>query len=85
MSISTDWLARKRTQEEREQFKQYLLNQRQLFDELDHILNKEMMTLVRQECDYSDGAWAYKQAHLNGMREAFSRVRLLIPRPEDNK
>jgi hypothetical protein len=73
------WLSRCKNAADREEFKQYLANSRRLFDELDHLLVREEALLPRQEYDYSDAAWAYKQAHLNGMRDMLSRIRQLIP------
>jgi len=82
MNFPDIWLARKKDPKEREEFKGYLLNSRAIFEELIHILAKEEQYIGKREFDYQDGAWAYKQAHLNGMREMLSRVKKLIPRPD---
>ena len=34
--------------------------------------------------DYSDQAWAYKQAHLNGMAEILTRLEKLFDQKESN-
>jgi hypothetical protein len=75
----SSWLGRCKDQQSRDDFKEYLLNCRRLFDELEHLLSREESGLQKQEFDYSDAAWAYKQAHINGMRDMLSRVRQLIP------
>jgi hypothetical protein len=77
--IPSAWLARCRTDEEREDMKSYILNNRKLFDELEHILTREERSIERGEVDYADSTWAFKTAHYNGMREMISRIRLLIP------
>lgn len=73
------WLARCTTEQERADMKAYVLNCRKLFNELEHILEKEENSISRGETDYSNANWAYQMAHYNGMRDMLSRVKQLIP------
>ena len=73
------WLARCATQQDRDEFKEYLLNCRRLFNELDNILAKEETSLARSEIDYDCPSWSHKQAHINGARETLAKIRSLIP------
>lgn len=73
------WLQRCRSEEERAELKEYLSRCTRLFDELRTILDREEYSIARAESDYETPSWAYKQAHMNGMREMLSRIRTLIP------
>jgi hypothetical protein len=73
------WLGRCGSAPAREEFKEYLLNSRKIFDELEHLLQREEDSITRGEADFSDAAWPYKMAHYIGQREMISRIRKLIP------
>jgi hypothetical protein len=50
-------------------------------DQFDGMLKNEIDMLDRQECDpttYDTPNWAYRQAHKNGARAAYEKMRKII-------
>lgn len=68
------WLSGLKGQE-REDFKQFVLNSKIVLDKLNKIVynmykGQELVT----SADYDSPSWSHKQAHTNGYREALTKV-----------
>lgn len=73
--FSTKWTKHIRNQKEREQLEATIRASRTALDRLKQIIEEEVELLNNQEAspnDFTDAAWAFKQAHRNGQR-AFAK------------
>ena len=72
---------------EREEFKEYLLNNKKLLDKLIKMLYNMYRDVENVSSnDYDSASWAFKQAHLNGKKEVIRNlISLLTLDPEENR
>ena len=79
-NIPSEWLTSCKSDEDKEELKQYLLNSSRLFDLLKDMIQRR----YDQECgakviDYDSQSWSHKQAHKNGRLNALEEVFKLLP------
>lgn len=73
--ISQRWLAKAKTEPERQQIRDLVVNSELLLDKL-----KEMLYNMQEELrdtvlvDYDTPSWSHKQAHLNGELDMLRKV-----------
>lgn len=78
-SIPTAWYNGVKTQEQKDDIKTILLNDKIILDKLSKIVYNMVIKSTRvNKADYSDSSWAYKQAHINGELEALRKILALI-------
>jgi len=63
--------------EPKKRFEEQLLSNHKIFEQLDKIL-LEMKQKTEVKLDDYTGDWSHKQAHRNGMNEAYDQVQKLI-------
>lgn len=79
-SISSEWLAKCKNEDEREELRQYLYNSTRLFDLLKGMIQRRYDSdVAARRVDYEKAAWPYLQAHINGRLEALEDVFKLLP------
>lgn len=80
-NIPSDWTKNLKTQEERNNFTQYLNNSGKLLLRLIELIKEKETTLDVNELsvnDFSDVNWSHKQAFRNGKRSALKEIKDLI-------
>lgn len=78
---STRWTQQLKSPEEKEKFLSALLNDTLVLGRLRDIIEEDIAALSRREVrsdSYDSPAWAYKQAHLNGVKQALYGLRDLL-------
>lgn len=80
-NIPSDWIKNLKTQEEKNNFIQYLNNSGKLLLRLIELIKEKETTLDVNELsvnDFSDANWSHKQAFRNGKRSALKEIKDLI-------
>ena len=78
--VPSQWLTHCETQEEKEKEVEYLKNCSTLFDRLRTMLqDKYDQESATKDTDYDCPSWAAKQAHKNGMLQAYEEIFRLLP------
>lgn len=79
-SIPSDWLATCKSEEEKEELRQYLYNSTRLFDLLREMIQRRYdQEWGAKVVDYDSPSWSHKQAHKNGRINAFEDIYKLLP------
>ena len=73
------WLSHLKTDQERDSFKNQILANYDVWERLKGILQDKDEAKEMTYKDYDSPAWAYKQAHANGYREALFEIYDLLP------
>jgi len=81
--LLTDWFVGATSEEDKTKFEQAILNsgRDRTWKHLVTLINRKMSALDRTEVsqdNYDTGSWAYKQAHLNGNKEAYKYLLALL-------
>tara|TARA_Y100001963_G_C6789717_1_gene454806 strand:- start:59 stop:313 length:255 start_codon:yes stop_codon:yes gene_type:complete len=75
MSIKTEWLKGVNDPKEREKEKKIIENSNFLLDKLKEICYNKLTELENvNKSDYDNPSWAYKQAHVNGEKQAYRSI-----------
>lgn len=80
--LSTEWTKHLRTEAERKEFSALVLNDRIVLDRLSAIVEEKLSGLQSREVsatEYDSPSWAYKQAHLNGVKSGLTAILKLLP------
>ena len=78
---SIAWTRHLKTEKERENFLQILMNSTTVLSRLQALLKEELDSLDNQECtvkDFEDPSWSHKQAFRNGERARIRKTLDLI-------
>jgi hypothetical protein len=79
-TIPAEWLAGCKSDEEREELGQYLLNSSRLFTLLKGMLQRRYdQEGGAKVIDYDSPSWSHKQAHKNGRANAYEEIYKLLP------
>ena len=78
-NLSIEWTKHLKALEEKENFTKLVVNSTQVLGRLKKILeDRHESSLKTDVADYSNASWAYRQAHLNGKREALQDLLKLL-------
>lgn len=80
--VSVQWTKHLKTDEERKEFEKSVLHDTYILGRLGDILEgmlKEISARERSSAEYDNPAWAYKQAHINGLKAGLTKVLELLP------
>lgn len=78
---STRWTQRLKTQDQKEKFLQALKNDTLVLGRLREIIEEDIAALSRREVrmdSYDSPSWAFRQAHLNGVKQTLHGLRDLL-------
>lgn len=79
--LSTDWTKHLK-EDEKKDFQAAVLNDRLVLGRLADIIEEKLQTIQRKELtasEYDTPSWAYRQAHLNGIKAGLTTIRDLLP------
>lgn len=79
--LLTIWTQHLKGEEEKEKFRDYILNSSSLWERLNVIITEKLPKPI--EANYSKAAWAYYQADQNGYQRALTEILSILP--VDNK
>jgi hypothetical protein len=71
------WTSHLKKEEERDNFREYVLGANSLWDRLGIMLKEKLPK--SKEADYENAAWAYYQADQNGYERALREVLAILP------
>lgn len=80
-ALSLEWTKHLKTDEERKKFEVAVRHDTLVLGRLLEILDEKTKNLDKEEISpssYDNPAWAYKQAHINGIRHGLTTVRQLL-------
>lgn len=80
--LSTEWTRHLKSEAEKKDFQAAVLNDRVVLDRLSAIIEEKLSSLQGREAsasEYDNPSWAYKQAHLNGMKAGLTTILNLLP------
>jgi hypothetical protein len=77
MKLATMWTSHLKTQKEKDNFKEYILNSSSLWDRLGSLLREKIPKSL--ETDYEVASWAYYQADQNGYERALREILAILP------
>ena len=78
-NVKLVWVSGIKDKEERESFKKRLLSNQDIWEKLEKIIVERIESLEPDIHDYDSPSWAYRQAHVNGKREALLDLLDIIP------
>jgi hypothetical protein len=81
IGIATDWVKHLRTEAERKSFEEAVRHDTLVLGRLKAILEEKISNLDRMEgslSEYENPSWAYKQAHMNGIRAGLTEAKNLL-------
>lgn len=79
--LAADWTKHLKTEAERKEFEAAVRHDTLVLGRLAVILEEKLKNLDREELtslNYENPSWAYKQAHINGIRSGLTTVRQLL-------
>lgn len=76
------WISHLKDKDEKERFKKSVLSQQDVWERLEEILADRLENLGPDIRDYENPSWAYRQAHINGYKEAIFELLELLPLTE---
>lgn len=80
--LSTEWSKHLKTEAERKEFSSVVLNDRLVLGRLAEIIDEKLAGLQSRETsltEYDSPSWAYRQAHMNGIKAGLTAIRNLLP------
>lgn len=80
--LSTEWSKHLKTEAERKEFSSVVLNDRLVLGRLAEIIDEKLTGLQSRETsltEYDSPSWAYRQAHMNGIKAGLTAIRNLLP------
>lgn len=80
--LSTEWSKHLKTEAERKEFSSVVLNDRLVLGRLAEIIDEKLSGLQSRETsltEYDSPSWAYRQAHMNGIKAGLTAIRNLLP------
>jgi hypothetical protein len=73
--ISPRWSAHKQDPKEKEEFNKLVKAADIVLERLDTLIKQELTDVTKTDkVDYDSPSWSHKQAHLNGMQDAYSKI-----------
>jgi hypothetical protein len=75
--LATMWTSHLKTEEDRKNFREYILGSNSLWDRLGAILKEKVPKPTVS--DYSTASWAYFQADQNGYERALREILAILP------
>lgn len=79
-NIPSEWFTSCKSEEDKEELRQYLYNSTRLFDLLRDMLQRRYdQEWGAKVIDYDSPSWSHKQAHKNGRINAFEEIYKLLP------
>lgn len=80
--VKLAWISHLKDKDDREAFKKRLLSCSDVFERLEAILVDKLNSLEPDIKDYDSPSWAYRQAHINGMKEVLFDLIDILPLTE---
>lgn len=79
-SIPSEWFVECKSEEEKEELRQYLHNSKRLVDALKSMIQRRYdQEWGSKIIDYDSPSWSHKQAHKNGRINALEDIYKLLP------
>lgn len=75
--LSLVWTKHLKTDEERREFEKTVRHDTLVLGRLEEIIQEKLSGLENREVsldDYNNPSWAYKQAHMNGIRKGLTEI-----------
>lgn len=76
------WVSHIKDKDEKEAFRSRLIAQQDIWERLEQIVMQKLEANSEDIKDYDCPSWAYRQAHVNGYREAYLEMLDLLPLTE---